>query len=230
MNFEFVFENSFFVVMNKPAGVLSTPARFQEKDKRECLGTLLQEHLKIQIFPVHRLDFEVSGLVMYAKNADAHRLANGWFENKNVQKTYRARTTGSSFEHLPAQVKGQPVDLHQGQEYQWKCRLLRGKKRAFESPHGKDSLTIAKYIQPLQDGSHLWHLQPVTGRSHQLRYEMSRHGFPIVGDVLYGSKLDFGDDRIALEAFEIDFKNAKGRDKFQLPEKISLEKLTDFGA
>lgn len=207
MNLKVAFENENFVIVDKESGVLSTPARFQDQDERPCLGTFLQESLKIQIFPVHRLDYEVSGLVMYAKNAEAHRISNLWFERKQVSKTYRALSTGPNFAHLLPQVKPRNAELEVGVIQEWKCRLLRGKKRAYENSHGKDSVTLAQFLG--SSGKHYqWDLKPVTGRSHQLRYEMSRHGHPIVGDALYGSKESWKLESIALRAYKIDFSQA----------------------
>lgn len=222
---QIVFENSHFVVCDKPCGVLSTPSREGEKDTRLCLGTTLQKQLGIQIYPVHRLDFEVSGLVMYAKNPEAHRKANAWFEKKEVQKTYRALTSSQTYEHIPANVSNprQAISLTVGDKFQWKARVLRGKRRSFESPQGKDSLTLAEYLGVNEEKQLMWDLNPVTGRSHQLRFDLSRHGFPIVGDTLYGSKVSWkGPESIALRSYRIDFSKAPGARELQLPEVIQL--------
>ncbi|WP_413587158.1 RluA family pseudouridine synthase [Bdellovibrio sp. HCB274] len=223
---QIVFENSHFVICDKPAGVLSTPSRMGAEDERNCLGVALQKQLGIQIYPVHRLDFEVSGLVMYAKTANAHRKSNAWFEHKTVSKTYRALTTSQDFSHIPPNVKNsrEKFSVSIGQKFEWKSRILRGKRRAFESPEGKDSLTLAEYLGTNQQGYLQWDLQPVTGRSHQLRFDLSRHGFPIVGDTLYGSKVPWtGKDAIALRAFKIDFSKAPGAQELQLPSVIQLD-------
>lgn len=223
---QIVFENSHFVICDKPAGVLSTPSRMGAEDERNCLGIALQKQLGVQIYPVHRLDFEVSGLVMYAKTADAHRKSNAWFEHKTVSKTYRALTTPQDFSHIPDNVKNsrQKFAVSEGQQFEWKSRILRGKRRAYESPEGKDSLTLAQYLGVNNKGYLQWDLQPVTGRSHQLRFDLSRHGFPIVGDTLYGSKVVWTDkDAIALRAFKIDFTKAPGAQELQLPPVIQLD-------
>lgn len=211
-----VFESADFVVCDKESGVLSTPSRFEESDERRCLGTELQKQLQIQIYPIHRLDFEVSGLVMYAKNAAAHREANAWFENKLVQKTYRALTTNQDFSHIPANVPNsrEALNLVPQCKFEWTARLLRGKRRAYESPQGKPSLTRAQYLGFNPEGYLQWDLQPVTGRSHQLRFDLSRHGFPIVGDVLYGSQASWGKDAIALRSYRIEFPQS-ARVKYQ---------------
>ncbi len=220
---EIIFENEHFVICDKLSGVLSTPSRFEDQDERKCLGSVLQAALNKQIYPVHRLDFEVSGLVMFAKSPEAHRQANSWFEKRQVHKTYRALTTGQDFSHIPLNIKNarQKMALHPGINFNWEGRILRGKRRAFESPHGKSSLTLVAYIGVEERGFHKWDLHPVTGRSHQLRFDLSRHGFPIVGDQLYGSKVDWkGTNSIALRAYEIDFEKTPGAEALGLPAKI----------
>lgn len=229
MKLDFVFQNEHFAILDKPALVLTTPSREGAADERECLGMALQKHLGLQIFPVHRLDFEVSGLVLFAKDAKAHRAANAWFENKKVFKTYQALTTGPSFEHIPANVKNDRKFLTPGiqDRYLWKSRLLRGKRRAYEHATGKPSETEAVY-RGIPPGSswHRWELHPWTGRPHQLRYELSRHGFPIVGDELYGSKEKHLQPGIALRAVKIDFTKAPDAKDWGLPDFVEVPGLS----
>lgn len=206
-----VFENEFFIVVDKAPMVLSVPSRLGAKDERPCLGHILETDLKCQIFPCHRLDFEVQGLIMYAKTALAHKAANAWFENKIIFKTYVALT---SKENIPSEKINS--------EFIWYSNLLRGKKRTYESPQGKKSETRGKLIGIDGAGNYIWHLNPITGRSHQLRYELYHHGCPIIGDELYNSKENFLSGGIALKAFEINFINILDRSKFNLPEKINI--------
>lgn len=221
---QIVFENENFVVCDKACGQLSTPSRHEAKDARGCLGTELQAQLQIQIYPVHRLDFEVSGLVMYAKNPASHREGNAWFENKTVRKSYGALTRTQSFGHIPENVENSKeiLELAVGKTFEWQSLLLRGKRRAYESPVGKNSLTMVEYLGTNEKSQLQWKLNPVTGRPHQLRFEMSRHGFAIIGDRLYGSQELWRDQAIALRAYGIDFSKAQGAQKLGLPEQIIL--------
>jgi tRNA pseudouridine32 synthase/23S rRNA pseudouridine746 synthase len=164
------------------------------------------------ILPCHRLDFEVSGLLIFAKNEIAHKAANSWFEKKLIKKTYRTLTEGSIIE---ANNWATPQIV--------KSKLLRGKKRAFESPHGQDAETHVQFIKQNSDGFLEWNLNPITGRSHQLRYEMSRLKFPILGDKLYGSQYQLiSPTEITLQAVAIDFSEISGIQDFQLPAKIEI--------
>lgn len=219
-----VFENEHFVICDKAAGVLTTPSRFAEEDDRPCLGTTLQDQLEQQIYPVHRLDYEVSGLVMFAKNADSHRQANEWFENKRVRKSYKALTTSQSFSHIPANIKNdrQPLSLQENQSFLWESRQLRGKKRAYESPTGKLCQTRARFEGLTSEGYLKWDLEPVTGRPHQLRFDLSRHGFPIVGDSLYGSAVTWTQEGIALRSYRIDFTSCVQASQWKLPPVVEV--------
>ena len=205
-----LFEDTNFIAVDKPSGVLTTPSRFQNEDTRSVLGLQLQALKGVQIYPVHRLDFEVSGIVLFAKNPSAHVKANFWFENRLVEKTYEAWTEGDADGLTP------------GQEFLWKNKLLRGKRRSYESPHGKISETVAQFLG-FGESCLRWSLHPLTGRPHQLRVHLSQNGFPILGDELYASLIPWKPDAIALRAVELSFKTVE--DRLGLPETISVEGL-----
>lgn len=211
MSLKIIFQNDAFILLDKPSGYLSVPGRFPEKDSRLVVGIELEKEMNRQIFPVHRLDCEVSGLMLFALTAEAHRDANQIFEKHQVQKTYQALTTA---------LKGQALP-NAGDQFTWKARVLRGKKRSFESPHGKSSITEALYHG--QKEYLQWSLKPITGRSHQLRFDLSRHGFPIVGDVLYGGEAVANEEMIFLRACHLQFSNPDFCKKWKLPEEFSVE-------
>ncbi|MEK6555364.1 MAG: pseudouridine synthase [Bdellovibrionota bacterium] len=224
-----IFENTFAIAVIKPAGYLSVPSRLGSHEKRPILGLELRDQIKGEIFPIHRLDFEVSGLMLFEKDKNFHREANGCFEKAQVHLTYQAIT-----ETLPTAER---LDLTQ--ELRWECFLVRGKKRAFEAPYGQKSITLAQTIEApiwkeLSPSPELttrldWRLSPLTGRAHQLRYELSKRGYPILGDELYGStqklinkKSKVLEDTIALKAIEINFKNCPRREQYKIPDIISI--------
>jgi tRNA pseudouridine32 synthase/23S rRNA pseudouridine746 synthase len=209
MHYLNIFNNEHFIIVNKSAGVLSVPSRLGKEETRPVLGLILESDLGIQLFPVHRLDFEVQGLIMFAKTPSAQKAGNAWFEQKTIEKKYSALSLQNSTYKV-------------GVELQWKCRILRGKKRAYESPVGKESVTIARLVSITEKGYFHWELSPVTGRSHQLRYELFRHELPIIGDELYGSRENFNGEGIALRSFELNFSRVKNRETFSLPEKIMI--------
>ncbi|MCX7979056.1 MAG: RNA pseudouridine synthase [Bdellovibrionaceae bacterium] len=216
-----VFENENYLVMDKPALTLAVPPRFA--DGRKVLGLLLQAELKRQIFPVHRLDWGVSGLIIYALNSEAHRRANGWFARGLIVKKYHAKTERHRIDHLPMEMQKFALEYSwSGQEELWVSRILRGKKRSYLHPQGDLAKTRAVLLR-CEEGNCFWSLWPLTGRPHQLRLELSRRGYPILGDVLYGSSVPLSGGEIALRCCELDLQNVPPHERGGLPEKISLE-------
>lgn len=226
MTIQTLFENADFIVVFKSAGMLTVPDRGVTGQERRVLGRELQAECGAQIFPVHRLDFVAEGLVLFAKTPVAHTQANLWFESRVVHKTYRAWTQAQSFAHIPADVSNprHPIALQVGQRFEWRCRIKRGKRRAFESPRGDPAITLATFLgkHPHHDALQ-WDLEPVTGRAHQLRFDLSRHGFPILGDALYGSIVGVAGERIALRAWRLDFSSIPTAVRFGLPDHIQIE-------
>lgn len=218
---QIVFRNNNFVVCNKPADVLSVPAR-EKSDPRACLGLALQDELKTQIFPVHRLDFETSGLILYALSSQAHRISQDWFLKRTIHKHYQAVTVEQNFAHWPANIETDrsPLNAEEGFAAHWKTQMQRGKRRSFESKHGEWAETKARVLQ-VENRKVLWQLDPVTGKPHQLRFELSRHGFPILGDELYGSQESFTGPGIALRAVSLNLAEVENR--LGLPEQIDVE-------
>ena len=216
MQIKIVFENSHVVIVDKPAGWLSVPSRQGEDDLRPCLGKLLEKQLGCKIWPVHRLDLEVSGLILFAKTAEAHKAANKWFELHEVVKTYEAWSRDSH--DFPAI----------GAWTLWESVIQRGKKRSFEAPHGKPAKTNAKLCErttimglPIA----VWNLQPLTGRSHQLRFELAKRERPIIGDALYANTDVMPGGHIALRCFELDFSKCTNHQKFGLEDTVQISKL-----
>ena len=115
----------------------------------------------------------------------------------------------------------------------WQSKLLRGKRRAYESPIGRDAVTLAQFSGTVVERPNKilrWNLKPLTGRPHQLRYEMAKHGYPIIGDYMYGSNQIKIPDLIALRAVKIDFRGLSDRITWQIPEEIQATaiRLEDF--
>ncbi len=215
-----LWENEFFLLSDKPSGWLTIPGRTGEADSRPCLWHLLEKQSGKKLWCVHRLDSEVSGLVLFAKSAEAHRIANLWFEDRLIKKTYECLTE-----------KPVNVAFPLKQKQAWKSILLKGKRRAYEKPFGKECSTLAEFLGDIEisGGKHgHWVLSPLTGRPHQLRFEMAKHGFPIWGDTLYGALRPIQTGTIALRAVALDFSQCPKREDFQLPMTLSGPSLKDW--
>jgi tRNA pseudouridine32 synthase/23S rRNA pseudouridine746 synthase len=203
-----LFQNESLVVVDKPSAVLTVPPRDRE-DFRPCLGRDLQEQMGVQIYPVHRLDFEVSGLVIFAKTAAAHRMAQRWFEEALVDRLYQAVSRPGPQAPVP-------------EWREWRSRLVRGKRRSFVADHGKPSITRARIVSVTADSWH-WELLAVTGRPHQLRVEMYNHGHSILGDTLYSGEPGIHANKIALRAVSLVFTRVEN--PLGLPEVVRASDL-----
>lgn len=204
-----IFENKNLIVLDKPASVLSVPSRHSDEDQRKVLYELLGSDAKKGLYPVHRLDFEVSGLIVFAKNLQAQKILSKIFESRNVKKYYTAWTD-----------RGLTNTLELNKPIIWKNNLVRGKKRVFDAPYGKPAITNAIPLA-IEKWNNLeilnWSLNPETGRPHQLRFHLSNAGFPILGDRKYGSKFDFLPGSIALRAQKLEFINDAPLSNLEIP-------------
>ena len=119
----------------------------------------------------------------------------------------------------------------QGSELVWKCRMARGKKRAYLADFGKDAVTAARWVDNVDWNGTVcqrWELRPETGRSHQLRFELARRGFSIVGDSLYGSKTPFVPNTIALRAVSLALNDCPKAQELGLPNRVDVPPLGEF--
>nr|WP_315183409.1 pseudouridine synthase [uncultured Albidiferax sp.] len=168
-----VYADDHLLVFHKPSGLLSVPGR--GPDKQDCLSARAQQAYPDALV-VHRLDMATSGLVLMARGPDMQRTLNAAFANRAVEKRYIAVVAGR-----PAQAQGQ-IDLPILVD--WPNRPL----RKIDWEHGKPSCTRWQVLESLEGCTRL-ELEPVTGRSHQLRVHLAAIGHPILGDALYAPAL-----------------------------------------
>lgn len=164
------------LVLDKPAGLLSVPGRGD--DKQDCLSARAQR-LYPDALVVHRLDMATSGLLLMARGAAAQRSLNQAFAGRAVRKRYIAVVDGQ----LDAPPDGWGViDLPIMAD--WPNRPL----RVIDQEHGQPSSTRWRVLSHnASDQTTRVELEPVTGRSHQLRVHLLALGHAIVGDALYAS-------------------------------------------
>ncbi len=159
------------IVVDKPAGLLSVPGR--GADKADCAAARVQMQFA-DARVVHRLDMATSGLLLLARGADLQRVLSMGFQNREVLKRYEAIVSG-----LVASDVGE-IDLPLLAD--WPQRP----KQKVDLLHGKPSLTRYRVLHrdPVARTTRVA-LQPITGRTHQLRVHLQAIGHPIVGDALY---------------------------------------------
>jgi 23S rRNA pseudouridine1911/1915/1917 synthase len=166
-----LFEDDAVIVINKPAGLLVLPDRF-DKTLINLYGVLKETFGAI--FVVHRIDRETSGVVLFAKTAEAHAFLNTAFEKRQVEKIYRAIVVGS-----PNAESG-CIDLPIAENEHGVRKMKVDKK------NGKEAITDYKVIEKFK-GHALVEVKPHTGRTHQIRIHLSAIGLPILADHLYGN-------------------------------------------
>jgi len=165
---EIVFENDEFIALNKPTGLLSVPDRMQSAPSlKDILAEKYQE-----IFTVHRLDRETSGVILFAKTAVAHQYLSVIFQERKVEKIYFGIVWG-----VPASPSGiveLPILEHPA-------------KNGSMVVHRKGKAASTGY-ELLEDfGKYAFiKFDLFTGRTHQIRVHMKETGHPILCDPLYG--------------------------------------------
>jgi tRNA pseudouridine32 synthase / 23S rRNA pseudouridine746 synthase len=163
------------LALNKPPGLLSVPGR--GADKQNCLATRVQ-----QVWPeaeiVHRLDQATSGLILFARGADVQRQLHAQLRERRVQKHYVALAHGHVRED--AGEIDLPLIADWPQRPRQKVDPILGK------PSQTRWQVLARSVCPQTGQCHTrLVLQPITGRSHQLRVHLLAIGHPLVGDALY---------------------------------------------
>jgi RluA family pseudouridine synthase len=173
-----IHEDEHLLVLEKPSGLLSVPGR--GPDKQDCLASRVQAQYP-EALVVHRLDQDTSGLVVMARGIEAQRRMSRLFETRQVHKRYVAVVAGQ-----PLQTQAAVTADEEG----WRTIdgpiLLDWDRRPLHivHPDGKPSRTRWRALQS-SDTATLMELEPVTGRTHQLRVHLQNIGHPMLGDALY---------------------------------------------
>ncbi|PVZ13862.1 MULTISPECIES: RluA family pseudouridine synthase [unclassified Pseudomonas] len=169
-NIRILHEDAAFLVVDKPTLLLSVPGRAD--DNKDCLITRLQQNGYPEALIVHRLDWETSGIILLARNPDAHRELSRQFHDRETEKAYTALCWGQ-----PEQNSGS-IDLPLRYDPPTKPRHV------VCHEHGRHALTYWRVLERFEHGCRV-ELTPITGRSHQLRVHMLSIGHPLLGDRLY---------------------------------------------
>ena len=164
-----VFVDEHLLVMDKPSGLLAVPGRGE--DKQDCLSARAQR-LWPDALVVHRLDMATSGLVLMGRGLHMQRVLGRAFAERAIGKRYEAVVAG-----VVAQDEG-VVDLPLARD--WPNRPL----QKVDRDEGRPSITRWRVLARGDDSTRLA-LEPVTGRTHELRVHLQAIGHPILGDTLY---------------------------------------------
>jgi len=205
-------ETENWVAINKPSGLLSIPDRL---GKDSSLKVLLKEKYG-DIFTVHRIDRDTSGLIIFAKNENAHKYLSKQFEDRQTKKIYQGLVIGS-----PAANSGS-IEARMMEHPALNGTMIIHAK-------GKEALTDYEVLEDFGIFSFL-QFRIHTGRTHQIRVHAKNIGHPLAGDPLYGDgkpvllssvkkkfKLSKHDEverpiinRLALHSYKLIFDNMQG--------------------
>jgi tRNA pseudouridine32 synthase/23S rRNA pseudouridine746 synthase len=183
----------FFVVIDKPGGLLSVPGR--GPDNQDCVVNRIKT-----LFPgsvdqpaVHRLDMYTSGLMVLALTKETHRCLSRQFEHRIVEKRYIALLDGSVEEIAGEITLSFRLDPN-NRPYQ-----------IYDPIHGKAGITRWRRLKYVEGKTRI-EFMPLTGRTHQLRLHAAHKlglGCPIIGDRLYGNGKE--GDQMLLHASYLSF-------------------------
>ncbi len=174
-----IHEDEKMIVLDKPAGLLAVPGR--GPDKQDCLSARAQAKWPDALV-VHRLDMATSGLVVMARGIEAQRQLSRAFEQRKVHKRYTAVVAGTLRNPQPDNGWN-TIDLPLTIDWPNRPRSI------VSAELGKPSVTRWRLAGAPTDDDHTTRLElePVTGRTHQLRVHLQAIGHPILGDMLYAT-------------------------------------------
>lgn len=192
MKWELILETNEILAINKPAGLLSIPDR-QGKDI--SLKKILSEKFG-EVFTIHRLDRETSGVIIFARHAEAHKFFSRQFEERNTMKIYYGLVIGSP------QHRSGTVDSAIAEHPVKKGTMVVHR-------NGKEAITDYEVTETFRGYSWM-KFRIHTGRTHQIRVHAKHIGHPIACDPIYGDgssiKLSAIKHRYKLSKHELDEK------------------------
>jgi 23S rRNA pseudouridine1911/1915/1917 synthase len=193
-----LYEDNHLIAINKRAGVLVQGDVTGDVPLSDLVKEFIKEkyHKPGAVFlgVVHRLDRPVSGVVVFARTSKSLERMNELFRNRETKKIYHAIVYGKP-------PKPSDVLVH------WLIKdESRNKTTAYKKEHPDGLRSELSYeLRGNANGLSLLEVQPVTGRPHQIRVQLSGIGCPIVGDVKYGAEAPNDDASICLHASRLQF-------------------------
>ena len=209
-----LYEDESIIVVEKPSGMPSVPGLDGRISLQEILTSGMagrNDSSPGTIHAVHRLDMDTSGVMVFAKSAEAAVNLRRQFEDHTVRKTYMAKVSPDT--DIPSKTGKGAIDLPLSPDYDERPR------QKVDFTQGKPAHTEYETIRTNEDGTSDILLYPYTGRTHQLRVHCAHHlglGRPIVGDLLYGGH----------SVYECNSGNCMETHTKGLPERLCLHALS----
>lgn len=193
-----LYEDNHLLIVNKPAGVLVQPDKKGDRALEEILKDYIKQKYnkpgEVFLGVCHRIDRPVSGVVVFARTSKALIRMNELFKGRDVHKTYWAVV-----ENQPKETEGTLINWMKKDEQ-------KNLSRAYDKEVSGSSRCELHYrLLDASDKYFLLEVNPVTGRHHQIRVQLSKIGCSIKGDIKYGAKRTNKDGSIHLHARKIEF-------------------------
>lgn len=198
IDIEIVYEDDNIAIVNKPSGMLTHPT---SKEKNNTLVNALLAKFKTlsningeyRQGIIHRLDRNTSGLLIIAKNNDAHEKIAKMIKDRTIEKHYRAIVKGLLTED---RIINEPIGRNKSQP-----------NKMCVTPDGKPSLTEVHILKQFDDATYL-DVNLKTGRTHQIRVHLSYINHPVYNDTLYGfGKMKIKTEEQVLQSYKLKFIN-----------------------
>ncbi len=198
-NIEVLYEDNHLIAVVKPPGALVQADESDERsmmdDVKDYLKAKYQKPGNVFLGLIHRLDRNVTGIVVFAKTSKGAARLSEQFRKRDITKVYHALVEGKLDKPYDTLVNRLAKDEH--------------RRLAYESPDGKDCKLTYRVIKEI-DGNSLVEVELETGRFHQIRCQFGLLGHPLVGDYKYGADTTLPNQEIALAATRLEFQTATG--------------------
>lgn len=218
MTLKILYEDNHLIAVYKPAGILAQGDETGEDSIFDLVKKYIKEKYEkpgnVFLGLVHRLDRPVSGIMIFAKTSKGASRLSEQFRNHEIEKTYHAVVFGKLERKKGIIISHLEKDKDKNKAFVRKTAGADTKESelSYEVVESNDKFSLVK-------------IKPLTGRSHQIRAQLSSIGHPIVGDIKYGAKESLPDNNIMLSATGLVFKTATGDEFIKLeipPMKIVL--------